>query len=143
MEPVDTRHFKPSHFQEIGGVKIIKTLPLQIIHEPIKIIIEAQQPRPEDTPKTAFTISSLYTSLIINLINSFPKAEIIFIKPQTWQAFIRKESDAVFPTSKETSIHFARKHLGERQLIPRGCKKPHDGIADAFCLGYYYTNKKV
>lgn len=142
-EIIHTEHFQKKYIVTVGkDTKMFFDCPIKFQGNITDIIIEDQQPRPSDTPKTAYTIASLFSSLVLHLKKDYPNATLHFIKPQTWQSFIRANSDAVFLTSKETSIHFANKHLTTQQLVPKNCKIPHDGIADAFCLGYYFLNRK-
>ena len=137
-------HFQPKHFQKLAGGGAIFSRAffeeLFALPAPEKIIIEKQVPLPQDTPRTAFSIALLYASLIHCLQDAFPDSPIFTISPKVWQSQIMQESDALLPTTKETSIYFAQKFLKKEQLIPKKCKKPHDGIADAFCIYYAYLH---
>ena len=138
-------HFQPKYFKKLEGggaifseafVEELRSLPT-----PEKIIIEKQVPLPNDTPRTAFSIALLYSSLIHCLQAAFPDTPFFTISPKVWQSQIMQENDALLPTTKETSIYFAQKFLKKEQLIPKSCRKPHDGIADAFCI-FYISQKK-
>lgn len=142
-------HFQPKHFRIIQGKKKIFSKKfsedLASFSDVKKVIIEHQQPFPSDSPVTSFSIALLYASLIHSTVQLFPGAEIYSMRPMEWQRTIMMHSDALLPSTKETAIHFAKKYLLSEQLIPRSCRNPHDGIADAFCLyfAYLHTDKEI
>ena len=137
-------HFQPKHFQTIHGKKKIFSQKfsedLSSFLDVKKVVIEQQQPFPSDSPTTSFSIGLLYASLIHITTQTFPDAEFHIMRPQEWQRAIMAHTDALLPSTKETALHFAKKHLPLEQLTPRSCKKPHDGIADAFCIYYAYLH---
>lgn len=58
-----------------------------------------------------------------------------YIEPQAWQKIIAPMAGS---TTKERSIRFAQLAFpGIKELEPEGRRKPHDGLADALCIGYY------
>lgn len=52
------------------------------------------------------------------------------VLPPAWKKLIL----AGTPKDKDAAIDYVRRIHPEVQLVPPGCKKPHDGIADAVCL---------
>lgn len=50
--------------------------------------------------------------------------------PQAW----KKEVLAGTDKSKAAAIQVAENLYPEINLVPKGCRKPHDGMADAVCL---------
>ena len=60
-------------------------------------------------------------------------AEIIEPTPQAWKKIVLAGTDK----SKAAAIQVAENLYPDIQLIPKGCRKPHDGMADAVCLMHY------
>lgn len=56
------------------------------------------------------------------------------VTPQTWQKMTAPMAGS---TTKERSIRFASLAFPDVPLIPKGARKPSDGIADAICIAYY------
>jgi len=57
------------------------------------------------------------------------------IPPRNWKKMIKEEG---FPTKgKEGSFAFVEKHFPHVNLVPSGCRKPSDGIADALCIAEF------
>ena len=60
-------------------------------------------------------------------------AEIIEPTPQAWKKVVLAGTDK----SKKAAIRVAENLYPNIQLVPKGCRKPHDGMADAVCLMHY------
>lgn len=60
-------------------------------------------------------------------------AEIIEPTPQAWKKVVLAGTDK----SKDAAIQVAENLYPDIQLVPKGCRKPHDGMADAVCLMHY------
>lgn len=138
-------HFSKKDILQINKTKMFKQdfLLEKISWNCDTILIEDQRGLPGDTSSTAFTIGSLYSSILLAIMHTFPHAKIYTISPVSWQNIIRKDSDVIFLGSKETAYHYARDILPRKQIFPKNHKKPHDGIIDAFCIGraYQLNNK--
>jgi len=53
--------------------------------------------------------------------------------PQRWKSTVLHGT----AKDKDAAIAFCRRTFPSVSLIPKGCRKPHDGIADALCLAEY------
>ncbi len=53
--------------------------------------------------------------------------------PQRWKAAILRDTDK----SKEAAIAYCARRWPGVRLVQPGCRKPHDGIADALCLAEF------
>jgi crossover junction endodeoxyribonuclease RuvC len=66
----------------------------------------------------------------VALMNSWP---LEYVRPQAW----KKKVLAGTSKDKEAAIAFVRARFpGAPLTLPR-CRTPHDGMADAVCIGYY------
>lgn len=57
-----------------------------------------------------------------------------YVAPQTWQKLTTPMAGL---TTKDRSIRFAAAAFPNTPLVPKGARKPSDGIADALCIAYY------
>lgn len=57
-----------------------------------------------------------------------------YVAPQTWQKLTAPMAGL---TTKDRSIRFASVAFPNTPLVPKGARKPSDGIADALCIAYY------
>ena len=55
------------------------------------------------------------------------------VTPQAWKKIIL----AGTKKDKNAAIEYVRMRYPTVELIPKGCRKPHDGMADAICLAEY------
>lgn len=62
---------------------------------------------------------------------------IIEPTPQAWKKVVLSGTDK----SKEAAIQVAENLYPEVRLVLKGCRKPHDGMADAICLMHYGRGK--
>lgn len=60
-------------------------------------------------------------------------AEIIEPTPQAWKKIVLAGTDK----SKDAAIQVAENLYPDIQLVPKGCRKPSDGMADAVCMMHY------
>lgn len=56
------------------------------------------------------------------------------VEPQIWQKLTAPMAEL---TTKDRSIRFASLAFPKTPLVPKGGRKPSDGIADALCIAYY------
>ncbi|MCC8056415.1 hypothetical protein [Cloacibacillus sp.] len=57
-----------------------------------------------------------------------------YVEPQVWQKITAPMAGL---TTKDRSIRFASVAFPDTPLVPKGGRKPSDGIADALCIAYY------
>lgn len=57
----------------------------------------------------------------------------MLVTPQAWKKVIL----AGTKKDKNAAIEYVRMKYPTVKLIPKGCRKPHDGMADAICLAEY------
>ena len=71
------------------------------------------------------------------ILGALDVAEISYqlIEPRKWKAEFGLNSD------KAKSIEVARQLFPAAALIPKGCKKPHDGIAEALLMAEFARRK--
>ncbi len=61
----------------------------------------------------------------------------VLVTPQAWKKEILHDT----LKDKASAIEFCRREYPGLDLIPKGCRKPHDGIADALCILTYAIRK--
>ena len=57
------------------------------------------------------------------------------VEPRKWKSEFSLNSD------KQKSVEVAQQLFPRAQLIPKGCRKPHDGIAEALLMAEYARRK--
>jgi len=60
-------------------------------------------------------------------------AEIIEPTPQAWKKLVLAGTDK----GKDAAIQVAENSFPDIVLVPKNCRKPHDGMADAVCIMDY------
>ena len=60
-------------------------------------------------------------------------ATLVEPTPQAWKKLVLAGTDK----SKEAAIQVAENLYPDIKLVLKGCRKPHDGMADAVCLMHY------
>lgn len=60
-------------------------------------------------------------------------AEIQEPTPQAWKKLVLAGTDK----SKDAAVQVAENTFPDIVLVPKGCRKPHDGMADAVCIMDY------
>lgn len=58
---------------------------------------------------------------------------VVLVTPQCWKG----EVLAGLPHDKDGAIRFCASRWPTAGLVPKGCRVPHDGLADALCLAEY------
>lgn len=53
--------------------------------------------------------------------------------PQKWKSVVLAGTDK----SKAAAVGYVRQRFPGCNLVPKGCRKPHEGMADAICLAEY------
>ena len=71
---------------------------------------------------------------ILGVLDAF-EISYQLIEPRKWKAEFNLNSD------KQRSIEVAKQLFPKAELIPNGCRKPHDGIAESILLAEYARRK--
>lgn len=97
----------------------------------IRGVVEKVASRPGQGVASMFKFGKGYGEIlgILTALN----AEIIEPTPQAWKKLVLAGTDK----SKDAAIQVAENLYPEISLVPKGCRKPHDGMADAVCLMHY------
>lgn len=98
---------------------------------PTMVIIESVHAMPGQGVTSMFTFGKGYGQLI-GLCQALDWP-FILVTPQAWKAKVL----AGTAKDKDAAIAFVRARFPSVNLVRPGCRKPHDGIADAVCLAYY------
>jgi crossover junction endodeoxyribonuclease RuvC len=59
--------------------------------------------------------------------------KLMTVRPQKWKAVVLDETDK----DKIAAIDFCKNNFPGINLCMKGCRKDHDGVADAICIGVY------
>lgn len=102
---------------------------------PSLIVIEKVGAMPGNGGVSMFTFGKGYGALLgIAAAYAIP---VELVTPQAWKAAIL----AGTAKDKDAAIAYCRRVFPAVPLVPKGCRKPHDGIADALCLLEYGRRK--
>lgn len=93
------------------------------------LVVERSQPMPKQGITSAFTYGKHFG--IFETIASCIGLKYLTIRPNEWKKAMGLNSE------KTCSIIEAERLFPTVQLIPDGCRKPSDGIAEALLIGEY------
>lgn len=71
------------------------------------------------------------------LVGIFDKFDVNIITPKTWQSSLFPILDNLSFDTKENSINLVRKLYPDADLVPKRCRVPRDGRADAINIAHY------
>jgi crossover junction endodeoxyribonuclease RuvC len=106
-------------------IRILKANSVEIVY------LEKMGIRPGEGARSGATAGINWGTIYGALIAVGVKVEVV--TPQRWKGSIL----AGTPKDKDAAIGYARRNYPEVDLIPRGCRTPQDGIADAVCICVY------
>lgn len=104
---------------------------LRTTYGTITASVEHAQPMPKQGVSSVFSYGQHFGELIgvLTALN----AKICLVKPAVWKKTLGLNSD------KLTSILLAERLFPDVELVPKGCRKPSDGIAEALLIMEYLT----
>lgn len=97
----------------------------------IKAVVESVHSMPKQGLASTFKFGK-GAGEILGILTAL-NAEILEPTPQAWKKEVLKGTDK----SKDAAIQVAENLYPDITLVPQGCRKPHDGMADAVCLMEY------
>ncbi|KAB0668962.1 Holliday junction endonuclease [Oryzomonas sagensis] len=97
----------------------------------LKAVVESVHSMPKQGVASTFKFGKGYGE-VLGILTALG-AEIIEPTPQAWKKVVLAGTDK----SKDAAIQVAENLYPEINLVPKGCRKPHDGMADAVCLMHY------
>lgn len=101
---------------------------------PDHIVVEKLWSRPTDTPMTAWSLSDKYSRVCQALASC--GLQYTLVSPVAWKtAVIGPKENWV--GNKQASVEFIQENYKDWPLTTGRQRKPHDGIADAYCLALY------
>lgn len=106
---------------------------LSTVEEASRCCLERVHAMPKQGSVSMFTFGTGY-GWIMGVLDAF---EISYqtIEPRKWKAEFGLNSD------KAKSIDVCRQLFPAADLIPKGCRTPHDGIAEALLMAEYARRK--
>lgn len=96
------------------------------------VVIEEQNPRPVDSKKSVMTLGRGYGA-VETAVRLLLDAPYVQPSPQEWKKHVLKGCKN---KDKAATIGFVQSRFPSCDLY-MGQSDPHDGIADAVCIGYY------
>lgn len=100
-------------------------------HSPDLAIIEKVASRPDQGVVSMFTFGQGYGQL--QGILAALDVPFYLITPQTWKAVVLPNTKK----DKAAAIAYCERAYPKVSLVPKGCRVPHDGMADALCMMRY------
>lgn len=119
-----------------GGVLDIATLRNVFVENVFDLgVVEKVHSMPGQGVASTFKFGVGYGQLLGLMSGIYLPIELV--TPQAW----KKVTLAGTSKNKDAAIEFCRLRYPSVKLIPPGCRKPHDGIADALCILHYVLQK--
>jgi len=97
----------------------------------LRAVVESVHSMPKQGVSSTFKFGKGYGE-ILGILTAIG-AEIIEPTPQAWKKVVLAGTDK----SKNAAIQVAENLYPDIQLVLKGCRKPHDGMADAVCLMHF------
>lgn len=117
--------------KEIDG-KAVRQILVEVSPVDISwVVIEQVHAMPKQGVTSMFTFGEGYGKLL-GVIECLG-LPYIKVSPQTWKKVVL----AGTKKDKNAAIRYARGFYPDIELIPKGCRTAHNGIADAVCLASY------
>lgn len=120
----------------IGNEIQVQEIVNEINSPQVKVIIEKVGAMPKQGVTSMFTFGKGFGQLI-GMCQTMGWA-YDFVTPQAWKKVVLSGT----PKDKNAAVSFVSRTFPSISLIPEGCRKPHDGIADALCLLKYVLISK-
>ena len=101
-----------------------------------KVFIEKAQAMPGQGVASMFRYGQSYGELLGAC--AAVGLPVVQVAPQTWQKFAYR---GISGEEKARSLEACRRLLPKQNLVLSGCRKPHDGLADALLIGLWANEK--
>jgi crossover junction endodeoxyribonuclease RuvC len=95
------------------------------------VVMEKVGPMPKQGVTSMFTFGAGYGALQMAAVSN--GCRLFLVTPQEWKKVILAGTDK----SKDSSIRVCECLFPSVVLVPPGCRKPHDGMAEAILLAEY------
>lgn len=135
----DTPTKKSSRGTEYDAVAMYETISELVTLYPLfHVTIERQQVMRSRSGEKQGAVSAFSTGfgygLWLGIFAACGIASYNDVPPQTWTSMMFR---GMVGTGKARSIALAMRVFPGIELVPKGCRAPRDGRADAACLAYY------
>lgn len=97
----------------------------------VTVVMEKVGPMPKQGVTSMFTFGAGYGALQMAAVAN--GCRLLLVTPQEWKKVILAGTDK----TKDSSIRVCEYLFPTVNLVPQGCRKPHDGIAEAILLAEY------
>ena len=114
---------------EVDAYDFWKLLPDE---ECVDVFIENVHSMPGQGVASSFQFGKSYGKIISAVEIPLPGC-LQYVSPTTWQ----KAGPGKTGGDKNITIEWVKKTYPEAQIIPKGCRVPHDGICDAIGIAHY------
>ena len=112
-------------------LQLFKMIAERVSDNKFRAIVECVHSMPKQGVASTFKFGKGYGE-VLGILTALG-AEIIEPTPQAWKKVVLAGTDK----SKDAAIQVAENLYPNIELVPKGCRKPHDGMADAVCLMHY------
>jgi crossover junction endodeoxyribonuclease RuvC len=100
---------------------------------PPMVVLEKSQPMPKQGVSSVFSYGVGYGIILGMLI--YGRIPYHLVRPAVWKStMLAGEPDK---KDKGTSIRVVERIFPDVELVPRGCRKPADGLAEALLMAEY------
>ncbi len=121
----------PLSGNEIDPVRIADVVKAHLRSGDIIATVEKVGAMPKQGLSSTFNFGKGYGTVLGVLAGLGVRVELV--TPQRWKGLILDGTTK----DKDAAIAYCRRAWSGTNLIPAGCRVPHDGIADAICIAAY------
>jgi crossover junction endodeoxyribonuclease RuvC len=121
----------PLSGNEIDPVVIADLVKVHLLSDAVHATVELVGAMPKQGLSSTFTFGKGYGT--IQGILAALGVSFELVTPQKWKGAVL----AGTTKDKDAAIAWCRRAYPYANLIPAGCRVPHDGIADAICIAEY------
>jgi len=108
---------------------------LLMIGGPFVAAVEKVHSMPAQGVASSFKFGVNYGIILGVLASLRPSPRVELVTPQAWKKLILAGMNR--DDQKQAAIDYCARAFPGVDLVQKGCRKPHDGIADALCLAEY------
>lgn len=119
----------------VNAVLLRAFLAFHAMANDLAIAIEKVHSMPKQGVASSFKFGVNYGITLGTATTLGPRVRVELVTPQAWKKLILAGMNR--DDQKQAAIDYCRRAWPGVSLVQPGCRKPHDGIADALCLAEY------
>lgn len=117
---------------------VLDILRREMEHATLVVALEEPGVRPKNGAVASMATGRNHGKLEMALIAL--DISYVIVRPQAWYKAL---GIVKHDKSKDATIAYCERMLPTFSLVPKGCRKPHSGLADAACLALYALRERL